>query len=346
MSQSTSLPHPELIIFDVDGTLVDVTRSYRETAPAAARIYLELLGVQPPVLTGDVYDTFKRMTGFNDDWDLTAGLLRVLLAGLSPASPLPDQAWLGLYTLIAALQAASQPLAGLTPPLPDWEPLVASVRAAGGGLAGLSQVIPDRNAHLVRRTGDAATTDLVQRIFSEVYLGAELFTQAYGCGPRFHTGPGLREHETLLIHPTTLETLIAHARLGIATGRARFEMAPLLADPSFARLFSAVATMSDALETQASSGASPGSESLLKPHPFLLQRAADALDPTGRRVAAYVGDAPDDIIAARRANAAGPRRWIAIGIASTSAQAEHYRRLGADIILAHPDELAALWADS
>ena len=57
--------------------------------------------------------------------------------------------------------------------------------------------------------------------------------------------------------------------------------------------------MSDALEAQA-----PGGESLLKPHPFLLQRAADALDPTGTQVAAYVGDAPDDIIAARRADAA------------------------------------------
>jgi phosphoglycolate phosphatase-like HAD superfamily hydrolase len=334
MYQSTPLPHPELIIFDVDGTLVDVTRSYRETAPAAARIYLELLGVQPPVLTGDVYDTFKRMTGFNDDWDLTAGLLRVLLAGLPQASPLPDEAWPNQDALIAALQAASQPIAGLTPPLPDWEPLVSAVQTAGGGLAGLSQVILDRNAHLVWRTGDAATTDVVQRIFSELYLGAELFTQAYGCGPRFHTGPGLREHETLLIDPARLGTLSARARLGIATGRARFEMAPLLADPSFARFFSAVATMSDALDAQ-----SPDGESLLKPHPFLLQRAADALDPTGTRVAAYVGDAPDDIIAARRANAADSRRWIAIGIAVTSAQAEHYRRLGADMILTHPDEL-------
>ena len=340
MTQSTLLPHPEIIVFDVDGTLVDVTRSYRETAPAAARIYLELLGLQPPVLTGDVFDTFKRMTGFNDDWDLTAGLLRVLLAGLPPASPLPNQAWASLEGLIAALQAASQPLAGLTPPLPDWERLVASVRAGGGGLAGLGQAIPHRNAHLVWRTGDATTTDLVQRIYSEIYLGAELFTQAYDCIPHFHTGPGLREHETMLIHPTTLETLSAHARLGIATGRARFEMAPLLADLSFVRFFSAVATMSDALEAQAPAGAS-----LLKPHPFLLQRAADALDPTGTRVAAYVGDAPDDIIAARRADAAGSRRWIAIGIAATSAQAEHYRRLGADMILAHPDELCGIWTN-
>ena len=193
--------HPDIIIFDVDGTLVDVTLSYRETTPAAARIYLELLGLQPPVLTGDVYDTFKRMTGFNDDWDLTAGLLRVLLAGLPLALPLPDRVWPSLDALIAALRAASQPLVGLTPPLPDWEPLVSAVRAAGGGLAGLSHVIPDRNAHLVWRTGDAATTDLVQRIFSETYLGAELFAAAYGCAPRFHNGPGLREHETMLIDP-------------------------------------------------------------------------------------------------------------------------------------------------
>jgi phosphoglycolate phosphatase-like HAD superfamily hydrolase len=337
MSQSTSLPHPEIIIFDVDGTLIDVTRSYRETAPAAARIYLELLGLQPPVLTGDVYDTFKRMTGFNDDWDLTAGLLRVLLAGMPQASPLPAWTWASLDALIAALQAACQPIAGLTPPLPDWEPLASAVRVAGGGLAGLSQTIPDRNVRLVWRTGDATTTDLVQRICSEIYLGSELFTQAYGCVPRFHNGPGLREHAIMLVDLTTLETLSAHARLGIATGRARFEMAPLLADPGFARFFSAVATMSDALEAQAAGG-----ESLLKPHPFLLLRAADALDPTGTQVAAYVGDAPDDIIAARRADAAGPRRWIAIGIAATPAQAEHYRRLGADHIIAHPDELTKM----
>jgi phosphoglycolate phosphatase-like HAD superfamily hydrolase len=329
--------HPDIIIFDVDGTLVDVTRSYRETAPAAARIYLELLGVQPPVLTGDVYDTFKRMTGFNDDWDLTAGLLRVLLAGLPQASPLPEQAWASQDALISALQAASRPIAGLTPPLPDWEPLVSAVRTAGGGLAGLSQVIPDRNAHLVWRTGDAATTDLVQRIFSETYLGAELFIQAYGYSPRFHNGPGLREYETMLVDPTTLETLSARARLGIATGRARFEMAPLLADSDFARFFGAVATMSDALEAQSADG-----ESLLKPHPFLLLRAADAIDPTGTRVAAYVGDAPDDIIAARRADAAGPRRWIAIGIATTPEQADHCRLLGADHIIAHPDELTKM----
>ncbi len=332
------LPHPDIIIFDVDGTLIDVSRSYREAAPVAASIYLRLLGLIPPPLTGDVYDTFKRMTGFNDDWDLTTGLLRALLSGLPDALPLSPRAWTDQGALITALQAAARPLAGLMPPLPEWESLIIAVRAAGGGLTGLDQAISGRNAHLIWRTGDAATTDLVQRIFSECYLGAELFAGDYGYPARFQTGPGLIETEELLVSRGTLAVLSQHTALGIATGRARFEMAHPLKRMDLSRFFGAVATMTDALEAQ-----KPGGESLLKPHPYLLQRAADALDPSGQKSAAYIGDAPDDIIAACRANAAGPRRWIGVGIASTTAQVEHYRHLGADLIVAHPDGLAAIW---
>jgi phosphoglycolate phosphatase-like HAD superfamily hydrolase len=357
MSQSTLLPRPALIVFDADGTLVDVARSYREAAPIAAGIYLRLLGLTPPPLTGDLYDTFKRMTGFNDDWDLTAGLLHVLLAGLPPALPrqvgdsasdhsgVPNlfgrpegEPGLDQDTLLVALQSACGPIAGATPPLPDWEALVMAVRSAGGGLAGLARVTPTHNAHLVWRSGDAATTDLVQRIFSEVYLGADLFAEGYGYPARFWPGPGLIETETLLIGRETLAALRRFARLGIATGRTRFELAHPLRRFELAPFFGATATMTDALEA-------PGGASLLKPHPFLLQRAADALDPTGRLPAAYVGDAPDDIMAARRADAAGGRRWRAIGIATTPAQAEHYTRLGADRIIAHPDELTRMMND-
>lgn len=202
-------------------------------------------------------------------------------------------------------------------------------------------MIANRNAHLVWRTGDAATTDLVQRIFSEVYLGADLFAEGYGYPARFQTGTGLIDTEKLLISRAKLAALGGYARLGIATGRTRFEMAHPMGRFDLISLFDAVATMTDALEAQA-----PDGESLLKPHPFLLQRAADALDPTGTLPAAYVGDAPDDIMAARRADMAGPRPWIAIGIASTPDQADHYRSLGADLIVAHPDELVTMMNDA
>jgi phosphoglycolate phosphatase-like HAD superfamily hydrolase len=331
-----TLPRPAIIIFDVDGTLVNVTASYRETAPAAAGRYLRLLGLEPPPLTGEVYDIFKRMGGFNDDWDLTAGLLRVLLSDLPPARPLPDQPWTDQPALIAALQVAAAPLAGMTPAAPDWERLIAQVQAAGGGLAGLAQVISPRNRCLVWRTADAATDDLVQRIFEELYLGGKLFEQDYGLPARFHAGPGLIEHEQLHISLDTLERLGRRARLGIATGRTHFELAYPLARLGLASFFDAAATMTDALLAQA-----PGQASLLKPHPYLLHRAADALDPSGQLVAAYVGDVADDVIAARRAD--GTRRWLAVALATTAAQRERYLALGAHMVLSHPDELLAAW---
>jgi len=328
-------PRPQIIVFDVDGTLVDVRESYRATAPLAGAYYLQLLGLTPPAMTGDVYDQFKLMGGFNDDWDLTAGLLEALVASLPAAHPLPERDWPSQEALVAALRCAASPLAGLAPHLPDWQALIPQVRAAGGGLAGLRQVTGGHNAHLVWHTGDAATTDLVQRIFSEIYLGQELFALGYGYPARYYLGPGMVERERLLISLATLAALSRHAHLGIATGRTRFELTYPLRHLGLERFFAVATTMDDALHAR-----TPGGPSLLKPHPYLLERAADQLDPHRRLVAAYVGDTADDVLAARRANAG--RRWLAIAIAAEPGLQQLYRALGADLVLDHPDQLLAL----
>ncbi len=329
------LSRPDIVIFDMDGTLVDVRESYRMAVPRAAARYLELLGLTPPELTGDAYDQFKLMGGFNDDWDLTAGLLEAILAGLPAAPALPAAALASQDALLAALRAAASRLRDGRLPLPDLAALVAPVRAAGGGLAGLRQVIGERNRHLVRRAHDAATTDIVQRLFSELYLGADLFASAYGYPARFHREAGLIELERLLVAPDTLAALARRMRLGIATGRTEFELAYPMRRWALAGYFDAATTASDALRAAAAGG-----PSLLKPHPYLLERAADALDPTGALSAAYVGDAPDDVMAARRA---GGRRWLAVAVVPDPALDAHFRQLGAHAIIRGPDAMLA-WA--
>lgn len=330
--QLRALPRPDMVIFDVDGTLVDISESYRLTAPLAATRYLELLGLSLPPLTGDAYDQFKLMGGFNDDWDLTTGLLEVLVADLPPAPPLQAAAAESQTALIAALREAAAPLADHPLASPDLPALIPAVRAAGGGLAGLRRVTGGRNRHLVWRTGDAATTDLVQRLFEELYLGAELFASAYGYPPRFHTSLGLIETERLLMRLDTLDALSASLPLGIATGRADFELVPPLRRMGLGRYFSVTTTMTDALRAQ-----QPGGPSLLKPHPYLLELAADALDPARHRSAAYIGDAPDDITAACRATG---RPWLAVAIVADPANDDHFRDLGAHAIIRDPNELA------
>jgi phosphoglycolate phosphatase-like HAD superfamily hydrolase len=366
------VPRPAIIIFDMDGTLIDVSQSFREAAPAAAGQYLRLLGLQSPPLSGDDYDQFKLMGGFNDDWDLTAGYLELLVAGLPSDAPLscPESACPDQEALLAALRVAAAPLAGLTPPRPEFDRLTGAIRAAGGGQVGLRRLTGGRNAHLVCHAGAADKTDLVQRVFEEIYIGGDLFAQAYGFPPRFYAGPGFIEREQLLIGLDTLDGLSRFARLGIATGRAGFEVEPTLVRLALERFFagpalsndalaqgtpavagmpgearpgaSSIATMSDALAAQA-----PGGPSLLKPHPYLLQRAADALDPSGRLLAVYIGDTLDDMIAVQRART-GPnaRPWLAIGL-TTAADKDGFRSqfvsLGADAVLDHPDQLAKLW---
>jgi HAD superfamily hydrolase (TIGR01548 family) len=60
---------PPILIFDMDGVLVDVTESYRETIAATAEHFT---GARP---TNDQIQQFKNQGGFNDDWQLSHYLI-------------------------------------------------------------------------------------------------------------------------------------------------------------------------------------------------------------------------------------------------------------------------------
>ena len=59
-----------LLVFDMDGVLVDVTESYRETI---ARTVARFTGVE---ITRAQIQDYKNRGGFNDDWELTHHIIR------------------------------------------------------------------------------------------------------------------------------------------------------------------------------------------------------------------------------------------------------------------------------
>src|SRR5512136_2237495 len=73
-----------ILIFDMDGVLIDVSKSYRKTIQRTVRIYLETcLGFERTGrdwVTDEEISLFKSARGFNNDWDLTSGLLLYLLS--------------------------------------------------------------------------------------------------------------------------------------------------------------------------------------------------------------------------------------------------------------------------
>jgi HAD superfamily hydrolase (TIGR01548 family) len=56
---------PEVIVFDVDGVLVEVTASYRETIRATVRFFTD------DDVSNDVIQEYKNAGGWNNDWDLS-----------------------------------------------------------------------------------------------------------------------------------------------------------------------------------------------------------------------------------------------------------------------------------
>ncbi|MCP4726870.1 MAG: hypothetical protein GY863_17655, partial [bacterium] len=72
----------ELIIFDVDGVLIDTKPSFIETIIITAKFYINDTLDLPVDLSGlrisDAMD-FKSYSGFNNDWNLTTALVAFLL---------------------------------------------------------------------------------------------------------------------------------------------------------------------------------------------------------------------------------------------------------------------------
>jgi HAD superfamily phosphatase len=330
----------DVLIFDIDGVLIDVSESYRRAIRQAAQIYLEqVIGLAPYagelVSRADVA-ALKLAGGFNNDWDLTTALVEYFLALLDAPLPPPAVTAEGWGE---GLRAAGKPITASVETLrqrKDIPAFAARLRAQGGGLAAVRQILGDRNAPLL-------SADLVKRIFEEIYLGEELFRAEYGEPPRIHH-EGLIRRERLIPNLQTLVTLSRRVALGIATGRPRAQATYALERAGIAAFFRALVTHEDIVAAEQQHFAATGTRVHLgKPHPYSLIQAAQQLTPKRAR-GAYVGDTLDDVRAANAAKAEMDLMAVACltPAEDKAAMRREFERVGADVIVEHPDELKDL----
>ncbi|MBN2198245.1 MAG: aminotransferase class I/II-fold pyridoxal phosphate-dependent enzyme [Candidatus Aminicenantes bacterium] len=156
----------------------------------------------------------------------------------------------------------------------------------------------------LRARGIRMTRAAVIRFFQAVYFGKN--------------GEGLISREAWLPPRDALARLAARFRLGIVTGRPRAEALHTLKKFGAAGFFSVVVAMEDAGRKK-------------KPDPFGVRLAMKRL---GVRRAAYVGDLPDDMLAARGAGAL-PVAVLPAGRPRRAEWARKLRKAGAAEIIPH-----------
>jgi len=319
-----------LLVFDMDGVLIDVSGSYRETVRQTARRFFAgsrgFDTLPEPLFSLSDLAAIKRSGGLNNDWDLTCAVLNLL----ATRADIPE------------INNGQDPLHRFkeTARRCDVSKLARYLNSSGGSLESLmaEHGRPKHPFITEMYRGDVGSGNIIKQIFQEIYLGGDLFTSTYRMPPRFHTGGGAIARETLLADPEHLAHLSKKYRLGIATGRPGNEADWPLQHFSIGKYFDIVYSLDDCLKEEEKILQQEKREiSLGKPHPFMLDAIAEQLKPDFDKYY-YIGDMPDDMMAAKRSKTG----YIGIGMLASSPEKENLEK---DLIRAGAGFIAGNFAD-
>lgn len=341
----------DILIFDMDGVLIDVSKSYRKTIRKTIQIYLEnCLGFKKRGRRGwntdEEISFFKSVGGFNNDWDLTSGLLLYLLSA-SGLPPLPRRKrFSSIPEVVSYLKTKSSLFRRKRTVRPKRRKLfffLEKVKSKGGGLKGIRRTLGTSWEGWVYGMGDLDRGNLVKRIFQEIYLG-RMFTNCYPLRPVFYKGEGLYLQERALIPRKILLGLRKRARMGIASGRPKFEAELALKRFRLHPYFDSVVTLNECEAEGDRIFLSTGKKTeCLKPHPYSLLKVVQQIG-IPNPYCAYVGDVVDDMLAARAARKY--LRILAIGFLrghrNKRIEKEALVKAGADLVIGNPEQLLRL----
>ena len=337
----------DILIFDMDGVLIDVSKSYRETILRTVHIYLETcLGFEREkvrLVTEADISLFKSVGGFNNDWDLTSGLLLYLFSilGIPPYSK--RKHFSSIEKVILHLKKRSSefsPRRATRFKKKHLSLFIEKVKALGGGVRGIRRALGASWEGWVYGSGDLDQENVVKRIFQEVYLGRQ-FSSFYHLQPLFYRGQGLYLHERLLIPRGILSALRKKMKIGIASGRPKFEAVLALKRFRLLPYIDSVVTLDECTEEEARILHPTGKRmDYSKPHPYSLLRVVQEIGIPDPRCG-YVGDVVDDMVAAQAAKKT--LQILAIGFLSgrrrRGVMKESLIRAGADLVIENPKEL-------
>ena len=319
----------------MDGVIVDVSRSYRDTVRQTARLFFKGApsweDLPNPLFPLSDLARVKQSGGLNNDWDLTYLIINLLFSLLKkPEIHEGTDPWLihketisrcDVTELAQFLKSTEKPLATLIE----------------------QRETPDDHEFIKNfYTGDVGSGNIIKQIFQEIYLGKDLFKSTYGLPEKSYSGEGYINREKLLVKKSSLESLSKYNILAIATGRPKAEADYPLNLFGLKKYFQIILALDDCIREEKSVLAQSGEKvSLSKPNPYMLDAIAEIIKDEASRFY-YVGDMPDDMEAASRSSA----EYIGVGVLYSAPDAavlkKELLRAGAGYIIEDFQELKGI----
>lgn len=290
--------NPDIIIWDIDGVLVNVSESYRQVIIDTVQYYFsECVGISlsKPLVSPSDIQAFKLAGGFNDDWELTYAMVLCFLSKLISENnvlAIESAKMLEIDEMVAKLNELGSSCEKHSLDV-NLEEIASEVAKEGGGLSSLKNVLSKLFKESFVNAEAYWFPALIKRVFEEKYFGGELFPKKYGEKPIFYSGDGMILRERPMTNLKTLLELRKRYYFGVATGRERFEAEYSLNKHGFSRIFPSelVVAAGDTEEKKPS------------PQPLLecRRRVCARHKLPSKTPAFYVGDSVDDLTAARNA---------------------------------------------
>jgi HAD superfamily hydrolase (TIGR01548 family) len=292
----------KLIVFDMDGVLIDVSRSYRDTVRQTARLFFKGArsweNLPDPLFRLSDLARVKQSGGLNNDWDLTYLVINLLFPFVKKPKVHKDtEPWFRYEKTINHC---------------DVTALAQFLRSTNRPLTTMLEKKGKLNDKFIMGiyVGDVGSGNIIKQIFQEIYLGKDLFKSTYGFPNKVYHGEGYINRERPLVDKSIIESLSKNNILAIATGRPKTEADYPLDFFGLRKYFSVTLTLEDCIREERRILEQEGKiVSLGKPNPYML----DAIAEIKKHEASgfyYIGDMPDDMVAASRSKAG----FIGIGV--------------------------------
>jgi len=313
-------------LFDIDGVLVDIRKSYNMAIKKTVDFMLchatrsnRLNGL----VTNNMILKFRQTGGFNNDTDtsyaITVGLLAIEGGLKNKTNTICNQ------SAVTKKQAR--------------EFLYSMIRNADeSGIVSVEKYLSSCGFDIRRYKSILAypapvIQSILGRVFDEIFYGPELFRKRNGVEPKYYTGKPMIENDKLVVRKNTLEKMsrVFGRKLAIVSGR------------SWTAAEYSLKSLLTYFDLDASVFLEDEKREYAKPSTYALKKAMRTFD---AKTAVYAGDSTEDLLMARRAEKETGGKITFLGIYGCSSEptesARKLRKNGADAVIKSVNLLPAV----